>query len=483
MKVITAVGNLPMTVTGVSQDSRLIKPGYIFIAIRGDEVSGLNYLKQALENGAALIVSADPLPPEITIPAIQVEDVRKAMTGLANAIYGDPLSKIKYLAVTGTKGKSGTIHLIQSILKAAGEKCGLIGTIGYDTGNRLYDAPLTTPGIDTICAITAEMVDNGLGWVAAEVSSHALVQGRVDSVKFAAAGFTNLSHEHLDYHGSMEDYFMAKTRLFQLMPSDAFAVINVSDSWGQRMVDYASCRVVTYGIPGSGAVLIVTNIDHSLAGGRFRIDWAGGSFEVNTPLIGLYQGENIALAAAMALGLGFKEQDIACGVAALNSVPGRMEAIKKGQPFTVLVDYAHAPQPLERALISLKPLCSGRLIVVFGAGGDRDRSKRPEMGRVAAEQADIVIITSDNSRNEDPVAIAGMIMEGVSTRNKQNVDIVINRRSAIRTAIEEAKPGDAVYIGGKGHERFQLVKGVKHPFDDRVVAAQELTRLGWTEDN
>ena len=475
---VSVEGRLPEKVCGISQDSRLIEPGYIFAARSGARSNGADFISQAVERGAVLVI-ASKLPAEPSpLPLIIVPDFHKALETLSRLIYSDPSARLKLVGVTGTNGKTTSVHMIRSILAEAGQKCGLLSTIGYDTLKRKIDASLTTPDIDRTGALLCEMADEGCGWAVMEVSSHALSQGRMNGLKVAAAGFTNLSRDHLDYHGNFDSYAEAKARLFRSVSPEGFSVINIGDSHGPYMAEAAAGRVTTYRADGGEADLRVSLLDHSLQGGRFQLVTAGRSFTVHTPLIGVYQGGNIGLAAGVALGFGVDIESIKAGIERLRQVPGRMEGIDQGQPFAVLVDYSHTPDALESALKSLRPLCRNNLIVVFGCGGDRDRSKRPEMGRVVAELADRIIVTNDNPRTEDPAGIADEIIKGVKLQDRKRTMILLDRRSAIKHAISIANEDDVILIAGKGHENYQLIGGVRRQFDDREVAAEELNRKG-----
>ena len=499
--VISVKGKLPEKVHGITQDSRLVKSGFIFAARTGGSVNGLDFVTQAKANGAVLVLSSDEPSEKLPLPILLIEDFHRALVSLSRTLNDDPSSKLKLICVTGTNGKTSSVHLIRSILEATGKKCGMLSTVGYDTHKREIDAFLTTPDIDCINILLAEMVDAGCEWAVMEASSHALEQGRLDGLKIAAGAYTNLSQEHLDYHHRLEDYARAKAGLFRGVSPDGFSVINIGDAWGSYMMEASKARVITFSQTRMSAPLLpdcdlsVMTLDHSLKGGSFRLGWSGDHFDIRTPLIGVYHGENIALAAGIALGFDIKVEYIKTGVENLSAVPGRMERVDMGQPFTVLVDYSHTPDALENALRSLRLLCERELIVVFGCGGDRDKTKRPEMGRVADEIADRVIITSDNPRTEDPNEIIEQIARGIKGRadilvrhikgeadipvRHKRVTIIPDRREAIRNALSTAAEGDVVLIAGKGHEQYQLIGEVRHPFDDRKVAAEELAGLGW----
>ena len=500
--VLEIRGDLPERVTGIAQDSRRIKPGWLFAARLGEQASGLAFAGNARARGAVALMTDAELPAELPLPALRVKCFRPALARLSQAIYGDPSRKLKLLGITGTNGKTTTIHLLKGIVEARGGRCGLIGTVGYDTGARLMDASLTTPDIDLLSDLLAEMVDAGCDYAAVEVSSHALAQERVAGLSFAGAGFTNLTRDHLDYHQSFEEYAAAKARLFQMMESGGVAVINSADAWGETMAEAARGRVARFSSrPPVKADVTVATLGHSANGGHFRLTISGDSwlaqqaglggdsgrakkngpisFEVVTPLVGLYHGENMALAAALMLGLGFSVPEVQRGIAAVKSVPGRLEAVRRGQPFAVFVDYSHTPDALQSALKSLRPLCPNRLTVVFGCGGNRDREKRPLMGRIAAELADTIVITSDNPRQEKPAEIIAEIRQGVPPGSHDRIITEVDRRTAIRTALEKAEAGDAVLIAGKGHETYQETAGVRRPFDDRAVAGEALQEMGY----
>lgn len=502
LQLIRQIGSLPGVVTGIAQDSREVQPGYIFASRTGSSVSGMSFVADAIERGATMILTDEALPSDLKIPAIQIRDFRQALIILSLMIYDNPSIRLKLIGLTGTNGKTTTTFMIRAIAAAAGIRCGLLGTVGYDTGSEIKNAPLTTPDIDQVCRLLIEMIDNELNWTVMEVSSHALVQNRVDGLSFAAAGFTNLTRDHLDYHGSFEEYAAAKARLFEMMDADGPAVINKGDSWYKTIVKAARGHLVTYGPPESEPDLVTELIKHDLSGGTFRLTVRSGSwlsdvmqetytphddvidgdrsysFDVKTPLIGVYHGENIALAAGLCLALGATPDDVINGVGSLSIVSGRMEAVDVGQPFTVLVDYSHTPDALERALKSLRPMCEGKLILVFGCGGNRDSSKRPQMGQVAGMLADRVFITSDNPRFEDPEEIIAEIVQGFPTRHQANLTVEEDRRGAICLALEMADKGDIVLLSGKGHETYQEINGIRRDFDDREVARDALRVKG-----
>ncbi len=475
--VVEVKGSLRFEASGISQHSQRIRPGYVFAAREGGSRNALDFLPEAVKAGAVALVTDQLIPPDSPIPAVRVRDFRHALTILSHRLFGDPSRRLKLIGVTGTDGKTSSVHIIRSIIRATGQKCGMISTLGYDVGSQWYSADLTTPDIDHLCFLLDEM--RGCGWAASEISSHALSQGRVEGLRFAAAGYTQLSREHQDFHPSMEHYALTKSLLLAMLESDGVGVVNAGDPWSRVMVEACRGRVITYGRPGVKADLIVTTLEQSLKGGVFRLDYEGQQYEVETPLIGVYQGENIALAAGIALGNGFAPEAVVSGVAVLNLVPGRMERVDCGQPFEILVDYSHTGRSLWNALNTLRPLAAGRLTVVFGCGGNRDRLKRPEMGRIAAENADLVYVTSDNPRDEDPEAIINEIFTGIESGGQSVVHRIPDRREAIFAAVRNARIGDVLLLAGKGAETTQTIAGEKYDFDDRTVAREALKIRGW----
>jgi len=482
IRVISVLGSLPEVVTGISQDSRLLQSGYVFAAKKGQNFDGLEYLQDAKSKGAAMAITTESLPETSPLPLVRIPDFRRSLIELSHLIYDNPSQNIRLIGITGTDGKTSTVNLIKSILNAAGEKCGVITTNGYDTGKRWIDAPLTTPDIDRICSLLDEMRgenSSGCGWAVMEVSSHALALGRVVGLEFAAVGFTNLSSEHQDFHPTMNDYAIAKSILFSMIDPKSPAVINGDDPFSSVMLKANRGKAITFGAPGSEVDIKVSTISNSLEGGIYQISMSGKEMDIKTSLIGEYQGENIALAVGITKALGIEESDIVHGVENLELVPGRMEPIKSGQPFFVFVDYSHTGHAIENCLKSVKSLAQGRLISVFGCGGERDISKRSEMGRIAAELADLVFITDDNPRGEDPVGIINDILKGIKPEYSHEVTVEGDRRAAIWGAVQAAEKGDVIVISGKGAEDYQLINGIKHPFDDRVIAREALAEIGF----
>ena len=458
----------PVEVRELAYDARAVTPGALFFAVPGAKSDGHDFAAQALENGAvALVVERDL---DVRVPRLVVPDARAAMAVAADAFFGEPTRRLEVAGVTGTNGKTTTAFLLHSILEAAGRRPGLLGTVESRIGGEVRPVVRTTPEAIDLQRTLREMLDAGDRSVALEASSHASVLRRLDRVRFDALVFTNLSQDHLDFHLTMEDYFAAKRRLFAGAAPPP-AAVNVGDDWGrllaQELGDAGRAPVITFGF-AADAEIRPDSLKLDAAGARFR----AGGIELSTSLRGRFNVENVLGAVAAGLLLDMDEEQIAAGVAALRGVPGRFEAVDEGQPFTVLVDYAHTPDSLDNVLRTARDFAGGRVLVVFGAGGDRDRGKRPLMGRVAADHADVVIVTSDNPRSEDPLAIIQDILQGAGT----DVEIDPDRRGAITRALSLAEPGDVVVIAGKGHEQGQEIAGSTQPFDDRDVVREALRR-------
>jgi UDP-N-acetylmuramoyl-L-alanyl-D-glutamate--2,6-diaminopimelate ligase len=473
-------------ISKLAYDSRAVEPGTLFFCVTGLKSDGHEFAAAAVESGAAALVVERPL--DLGVPELQVAEARAAMAPLAARFHGDPTSELSVVGVTGTNGKTTTAFLIRELLEAAGRRTGLLGTVQSIVGGETADVERTTPEAIDLQAIFARMLEAGDSACVMEVSSHALVLHRADSIRFAAKAFTNLTQDHLDFHDDMEDYFAAKRLLFsaddgwpQIEIEGGISVVNVDDDYGRRLADElvesgAAEALRTYSASGGDADFSARGVEFDATGSRFECVTPSGSFPASTPMPGLFNVENAlgALAAADALGLNMKASVKA--LASAGAVPGRFEPIDEGQGFAVLVDYAHTPDSMENVLRAARPLTEGRLISVFGAGGDRDRDKRPLMGRAGAELSDIAVVTSDNPRSEQPEAILEDILAGIESR--EGVEVEVDRRAAIALAFERAEPGDTVVIAGKGHEQGQeFENGRKIPFDDRDVAREELRRL------
>jgi UDP-N-acetylmuramoyl-L-alanyl-D-glutamate--2,6-diaminopimelate ligase len=449
-------------------DARAVTPGALFFCVPGSTADGHDFAAEAVQRGAAALVAERSLQHSVTksVPQLLVEDARAAMAVVADEFFGRPSEELLVAGVTGTNGKTTTAFLLRSILDAAGLRPGLVGNIERVVGGEARPAVLNTPEAIDLQRLFRAMLDAGDRSAAVEASSHASVQHRLDRVRFAVLVFTNLTQDHLDFHGTMERYFEAKRRLFQVEPRPP-AAVNVGDPWGRRLAQELE-GALTFGLADDADVR-PEGLELAADGARFR----AAGIDLRTHLRGRFNVENVLAAVAAARLLGIDDDAIASGVEALRGVPGRLEPVDEGQPFTVLVDYAHTPDSLENVLRAARDVGDGRVVCVFGCGGDRDRAKRPLMGRVASELADVAILTSDNPRSEDPDAIIAETLAGATAE----VEVEPDRREAIAKAIELARPGDVVLIAGKGHEQGQEIAGRKLPFDDRAVAREALRAL------
>ncbi len=464
------IGERPVEILDLAYDTRHVDEGALFFCVPGATRDGHELAGEAVEAGAVALVVERPV--DVDVPQLVVESVRASMAVAADTFFGAPTERLTVAGVTGTNGKSTTAYLLRSIRQADGRPTGLVGTVEWIVGGEPRNAPHTTPEAIDLQRLFREMVDAGDHAVAIEASSHGSHFRRLDRVRFDALVFTNLTQEHLDLHGDMEEYFQAKRRLFTGVTSPP-AAVNIGDPYGRRLADELEAAhrapLVTFGLRPEAEV----RADRLELGPHGSTLTAAG-LELTTRLPGVFNVENVLGAVAAALLLDVDEDAIVEGIAAVTGVAGRFEAIDEGQDFAVVVDYSHKPDALAAVLQAARALGDGRLIVVFGAGGDRDRGKRPEMGRVARQLADEVIVTSDNPRSEDPLAIIGEVVQGTGT----DVEVDPDRRSAIETAIAHAESGDVVLIAGKGHEQGQEIAGVVHPFDDREVARAALRSLG-----
>jgi UDP-N-acetylmuramoyl-L-alanyl-D-glutamate--2,6-diaminopimelate ligase len=461
-----------VSVTRVESDSRRIQPGDLFVAIRGEKSDGLAHAADALSRGAVGVVSDRPSPPGIDAPWIRVERPRRAMALLAARLAGNPAERLVLAGVTGTNGKTTTTTLLEAILGERFGKAGFLGTVGYRTPRREIPADRTTPESTMIQALLAEMVRDGAKAAAMEVSSHALMLERVAGCRFDVAVFTNLTRDHLDFHGDMEGYYAAKRLLFALRKPGAAGIVNVDDAYGRRLLGDAEPPMLGYSPAGAPADVSAQNAVCDLSGTRLDVVHAGGRFSLASPLAGRFNVSNLLAAAAAGLALGIQPAGIAAGVARVANVPGRFERVEAGQPYPILVDYAHTPDALERLLSAVRELSTRRIILVFGCGGDRDRGKRAPMGEIAGRLADLAIATSDNPRSESPEAILREVQVGLEAAGARHSLLIPDRREAIRRAVELAGPDSVVVIAGKGHETVQVIGSQELPFDDRKVAAE-----------
>ena len=476
--MIEISGDGSTVIRDVSYDSRETGPGHLFFCVPGTTADGHDFAAAAVEAGASALCVERPLP--LPVPQILASDVRRAMGRIAGSFFGSPADQLLVIGVTGTNGKTTTAFLVDSILRAEGRTTGLIGTIETRVGDRVRPGVRTTPESLDLQRLFAEMRAEGVDSVVMEVTSHALVLHRVEGVRFQAAGFTNLSQDHLDFHADMENYFEAKASLFDPSRSERGAV-NTDDPYGRRLIATAGVPCVSFGTT-EDAEIRATDVSFSPTGTTFNIATSKGDVRVRTSLIGAFNVSNCLAAAGMALQAGVGLDAIEAGLRSLSAVPGRFESIDSGQPFSVVVDYAHTPDSLDNVLRAARALTRDtRVICVFGCGGDRDRGKRPLMGAVAAELADVVVVTSDNPRSEDPHAIIDQILEGVLAHAPEGPDVVeADRTVAIKAALERAETGDVVVIAGKGHETGQQFADHTIPFDDRDVARAALAELGWS---
>jgi len=462
----------------IRTDSRLVKDGDIFIAVKGTAYDGHDFIDQALANGARYIVCQRDGRYNISDgrhESVLVDDTAEAAAILAQAAGGNPASQLTNLAVTGTNGKTTVAFLVQSIITGAGQKCGLIGTVRYDTcSGSIYQAPLTTPDCLDIASKQKEMVQNGARYMVIEASSHALSQNRLAQISFKAAAFTNLTGDHLDYHKTKEDYLAAKTRLFSTLAPDAAAVLNRQSPEAELIAAQTGAGLLWYAI-GEKADLTARIESMDITGTVFSLKYAGRSSVVRTPLLGLYNISNCLAAAGLCLAAGFELETVAAGLSALKTIPGRLEKIDAAD-FSVIIDYAHTDDALKNVLTTLKPLCKGKLRVVFGCGGDRDKTKRPRMARITEKLADFVIVTSDNPRTEEPNDIINDVVAGFEKGDTQKIVIEPDRKKAVELAINSAGKDDIVLIAGKGHEDYQIIGKKKSHFSDKEIARECLLR-------
>lgn len=492
LDIINISGDTSETVSGVCFSADKCERGSLFVAVPGLKNDGHDFIKDAISRGAEFVVYSKDLQFSSPVTAIKVSDSRRALGILARNYFGNPSASLKLLAVMGTNGKTTITYLLESILREAGFKCGVLGTINYRYNNKTYNAPNTTPESYEMQRIMRAMADEGVTHVIAEVSSHAVDLKRVDDCDFDLGIFTNLTRDHLDYHLTMENYFQAKKRFFaEILPRSRKAylqkmVINADDPWGQRIVKEVSAPALTYGIEGGSAVKAV-NYELSLTGIKAEINLFGDAVFIKSPLIGKFNLSNILAAVGAAFILQIPAAVIKKGIENMSSVPGRLEPVSS-PGIHIFVDYAHTDDALRRVLQSLTELKTKRIITVFGCGGNRDRGKRPLMAQAATGYSDMTIITSDNPRMENPLDIIAEIEMGIDPVKVKKSEsgnlkfnggghfytVVPDRRKAIETAMNAAQNGDIVLIAGKGHEDYQILGTEKIPFDDRVVIKQIL---------
>ncbi len=485
-KVLEQRGRGDIEITGLSTDSRTVGDGYLFIAVKGSSEDGHKYLADAVQRGARAVLVEHLVRTLEGVTVVRVPDTRSAIAELASRFYGHPAQNLSLIGITGTNGKTTTSYLLEAVLKETGREVGVIGTISYRFRGKSFGASLTTPESTDLMRIMGEMKDAGITDLIVEVSSHSLDQGRTKGLEWSRAVFTSFSRDHLDYHSTMENYFRAKSLLFESLKGNqgrdgAKAIINMDDPKGRELEKLTKVPVVSYGL-GDRCLVRAADIEPTIGGLRFRLITPLGEITINSPLLGRINVYNILAAAATAFSYNIHLETTARGIESLSLVPGRLQRVVNNRGLSIFVDYAHSPDALEKVLQTLSELTKGRLITVFGCGGDRDRGKRPEMGRIAGNYSDFVIITSDNPRGEDPEAIVREIEPGAMESGLQRVDsaspskggyqIMLDRREAIQAAVKVADKQDIVLIAGKGHEDYQIIGGKRRYFSDVEEAAR-----------
>ncbi len=484
VRVLERRGDLGVAVSAITDDSRVVSPQSLFVAVKGEHVDGHRFIAAALKGGAGALVVQEPLS-GISLPFARVEDSRKALGFLGSRFYADPSNRIRMIGVTGTNGKTTTTYVCKALLEALDRQVGLIGTVGYQIGPTTMPASHTTPGALELQRLLNQMVAAGCTVAVMEVSSHALAQDRTSGCEYDVAVFSNLTQDHLDFHKTMEEYFQAKLRLFTGLAggskANKRAIINVDDLFGHRIVECSPAPVWTYGLKQK-ADIRAEDVRLSLQGTTFTAATPAGTFPVESHLVGEHNVYNLLAAIGVALHEGATPEHIRQAVGTVLNVPGRFERVMAGQSFTVVVDYAHTEDALVRLLTAAEALKAGRIITVFGCGGDRDRGKRPKMGAAAVRHSDVVILTSDNPRTEDPLVILDQVERGVIEALQERPYVqyrkVADRRQAIEEAVREAHGTDMILIAGKGHEDYQIVGTEKLHFDDREVAHNAIRQIG-----
>jgi len=466
-----------LDISGIAYDSRKVKPGDLFVCIKGFTVDGHDYVNAAAANGAAAIVASRAV--EANVPILYVSHTRAALAHVANAFYGYPSKELKLIGVTGTNGKTSVTYLLKSILEHANKKVGLIGTNQNMIGDKVVESSFTTPESPELQQLLREMLQSGVEYVVMEVSSHALEQMRVGGCAFETAVFTNLTHDHLDYHHDMETYYLEKRKLFDMCKT---AVINTDDAYGKRLAGEAECPYITYSaeadsIGGKGANAIVAkDIKLSARGVNFSVAYGETQTAMRLGMLGRFSVYNAMSAIGAAIQLGFTTEDAQKGLIIAKGVKGRAEMVGINKDYSVIIDYAHTPDGLKNIISSVREFAPGRIVVLFGCGGDRDPSKRVSMGETAGELADFCIVTSDNPRTEDPAVIISEILPGVERSGCEYIAIE-NRRAAIRYALEHAHTGDTIVLAGKGHETYQIIGTAKYDFDEREIVRDIMKEL------
>ena len=477
-------GNQNVSIQDITADSRAVKPNSLFIALDGATVDGHNYIDKAVAAGAVAVIVSKPVTVPDDVCVITVADTRQAMMVCVPYFFDYPANRMRMVGVTGTNGKTTTTHMIRHILKAQGHKVGVIGTVHIMIGDTSYPIHNTTPDVVDLQHILHQMVQENVEYCVMEVSSHALALGRVSGVEFDTAVFTNLTQDHLDFHKTFENYLAAKCKLFEQVSApnqvkdNKGAVINIDDSYGHRVMEKTTAPTITYSTLGKGT-LNASDVHMSTKNSQYTVNYKGESYPVSMNTTGLFNVYNTLAAIGACLQEGISMEAIDTALKTFSSVPGRFELIEEGQDFAVVVDYAHTPDGLQNILETAKAIKENRIIIVFGCGGDRDATKRPIMGRIAAEYGDKIYVTSDNPRTEDPVQIVKDVEVGVkeALRDGTSYEVIVDRREAINHAIHDAKTGDIVIIAGKGHENYQILKNETIHFDDREEARKALKEI------
>ncbi len=468
--------DVDVEISGLAYSSKMVQPGFLFAALRGGKKDGHEFIGEAISLGARAILSERPKPPNVKVAWVEVRDTREALALAAASFYGHPSLRMKVIGITGTKGKTTLTYLLESILRQAGFQPAVIGTINYRWPGEVIPAQRTTPEAPDLQRMMSKMESLGMTHCLIEVSSHALDLKRVWGIHFDVAVFTNLSAEHLDYHASMEDYFEAKKKLFFLNAKKRTAVVNLDDAWGKRLISELPLTTVSYGLEPA-AIVRGQNFRFTENGTKAEAVYPGGTMKICSRLLGKHNLYNILAAVAIGLALNVPAARIKEGIAELKGVPGRLEKIDNSLGLWVFVDYAHTDVALKSLLDAVRELKPRRILLAFGAGGDRDKSKRARMGEVAAALADWTFLTSDNPRSEDPLAILAEIEQGFARSGSRTYSVIPDRREAIEAALAAAKKGDAVLIAGKGHENYQIFKDRTIPFDDAEVARSILKAM------
>ena len=477
-------GNQNVSIQDITADSRAVKPNSLFIALDGATVDGHNYIDKAVDAGAVAVIVSKPVTVPADVCVITVDDTRQAMMVCVPYFFDYPANRMRMVGVTGTNGKTTTTHMIRHILKAQGFKVGVIGTVHIMIGDTSYPIHNTTPDVVDLQHILHQMVQENVEYCVMEVSSHALALGRVSGVEFDTAVFTNLTQDHLDFHKTFENYLAAKCKLFEQVSApnqvkdNKGAVINIDDSYGYRVMEKTTAPTITYSTLGKGT-LNASDVHMSTKNSQYTVNYKGEIYLVSMNTTGLFNVYNTLAAIGACLQEGISMEAIDTALKTFSSVPGRFELIEEGQDFAVVVDYAHTPDGLQNILETAKAIKENRIIIVFGCGGDRDATKRPIMGRIAAEYGDKIYVTSDNPRTEDPVQIVKDVEVGVkeALREGTSYEVIVDRREAINHAIHDAKAGDIVIIAGKGHENYQILKNETIHFDDREEARKALKEI------